>query len=111
MVDIALFSRQVDIAPLFGRWLTLAATPASLTSVWNVMRTLIKGGDLSLVITVRSGCECVSRRFLGEGCGTNAWLEVQGVEKYGFIHSRPCVPNCAYVIQLSPLPSKMSLEF
>lgn len=43
---------------------TLAATPTSLASVWNVMRALIKGGDLSLVIMVRSSA-ATQRIFLG----------------------------------------------
>lgn len=43
----------------------MAATLASLASVWNVMRALIKGGDLSLVITVWSGA--VRRRMSPEG--------------------------------------------
>lgn len=67
------------------------------------MRTLIKGGDLSLVITVRSAAANVSAdvkfvRDKGEAaCAKRLVSRVQGVEKYGFIHARPCL--CAYVTQ------------
>lgn len=70
------------------------------------MRTLIKDGDLSLVITVRSAAaKCVSRRKVRKGhrgklaARNGSASRVQDVEKYGFIHARPCLCNRAYVTQ------------